>query len=158
MSSMKPELKVAQALTAQRKTLAIAESCTGGLLSHRLTNIPGSSNFLKFGLVAYSNETKTKLLKISPIVLKTYGAVSQPVAMAMAKGVRRLQKTDFGVGITGIAGPTGATKKKPIGLIYIAINNNKETLCLECHFHGNRTRIKSQATTQALDMLLEFLN
>ena len=155
---MKPELKVAQALTTQRKTLAIAESCTGGLLSHRLTNIPGSSNFLKFGLVAYSNDIKTGLLKVSPLLIKRHGAVSQPVAMAMAKGVRRLQKTDFGVGITGIAGPTGATKKKPVGLIYISISNNKETLCLEYRFRGNRTSIKSQATTQALRLLGEFLS
>ena len=154
---MQSELKVAQALTTQNKTLALAESCTGGLLSHRLTNIPGSSNFLKFALVAYSNETKEKLLKISPAILKKHGAVSQPVAMAMAKGVRNLQKTDFGVSITGIAGPTGATKQKPIGLVYIAINTNKETLCLEYHFKGSRTSIKSQAVTQALHLLLEFL-
>ena len=155
---MQSELKVAQALTTQKKTLALAESCTGGLLAHRLTNIPGSSNFLKFALVMYSNESKRKFLKISPSTLKKHGAVSQPVAIAMAKAVRKLQKTDFGVSITGIAGPSGATKQKPVGLVYIAINNNKETLCLEYHFKGSRSSIKSQASTQALDMLLEFLN
>lgn len=154
---MRIEQKVAQSLIARKKTLAIAESCTGGLLSNRLTNIPGSSNFLKFALIAYSNAAKMKLLKVPQNTINKYGAVSTPVAIAMAKGVQRILKTDFGIGITGIAGPTGGTKAKPVGLTYIAVCSGMETLCLECHFKGTRTSIKTQAATQALQLLDEFL-
>lgn len=154
---MKTEQKVAQALTNQKKSISIAESCTGGLLSHRLTNIPGSSAFLKCGIVAYSNETKEKLLKVPPDILKKYGAVSEQTAVAMAKGVRRIHQTDFGVGITGIAGPDGGTKSKPVGLVYIAVQTKLESLCLKCQFTGTRSAIKLQASSLALELLLEFL-
>ncbi len=154
---MKIEEKIAQALVVQKKTLGVAESCTGGLLSHRLTNIPGCSDFLKLGVVAYSNEAKIKCLKVSQEDLKKHGSVSEEVAMAMASGVRQLAKTGFGIGITGIAGPTGGTKKKSVGLVYIAVNTKDETLCLKCQFEGTRSSIKSQSSTQALYLLLEFL-
>ena len=108
------EKKAAALLLKQRKTLAIAESCTGGLLCHRLTNIPGSSNFLKVGLVTYSNTSKIKLLKVPSPLIKKHGAVSSAAAQRMAQGVRKLFNTDFGVAITGIAGPTGETKEKPV--------------------------------------------
>ena len=137
--------------------LVTAESCTGGLVSHRITNIPGSSDFFKLGLITYSNESKTQLLKISPRILKASGAVSEEVATRMAKAVRKLGKTDFGIGITGIAGPSGGTKQKPVGLVYIAINTEIETLCVQCLFKGNRLQIKTQAANQALKLLLEFL-
>ena len=154
---MKLEQKVAQALIAQKKTLALAESCSGGLFSHRLTNIPGSSHFLKWGCIAYSNETKIKLLRVPFSTLQKYGAVSAQVAVAMATNIRNILKTDLGVGITGIAGPTGATSKKPIGLTYIAIKTARESLCVQCHFKGKRTSIKSQAVRQTFRLLLEFL-
>jgi PncC family amidohydrolase len=109
-------------------------------------------------LVAYSNEAKTKILKVPGSVLSKYGAVSAQTAIAMTKGVRNLLKTDFGIGITGIAGPTGGTKNKPVGLVYIAVRTDTETLCLECQFQGSRRSIKSQATTQALRLLHEFLD
>jgi len=144
-------------LQKQKKTLAIAESCTGGHLANRLTNIPGSSNFLKVAIIAYSNEAKFKLLKIPHSVINKRGAVSTQTAIAMAKGVRCILNTDFGMSVTGIAGPTGGTKAKPVGLTYIAVCTKLETLCLECQFSGTRTRIKSQATTQALRLLEEFL-
>lgn len=154
---MRIEEKVSQSLINKKKTLAIAESCTGGLLSNRFTNIPGSSNFLKLGIIAYSNEAKITLLKIPEILIQKNGAVSQQVAIAMAQNVRKILNTDFGIGITGIAGPTGGTKKKPLGLTYIAVNTELETLCLKCLFPGNRTSVKSQAATQTLRLLAEFL-
>jgi PncC family amidohydrolase len=154
---MKSHEKVAKALIGQRKTLAIAESCTGGLISHTLTNIQGSSTFLKIGIIAYSNEAKVNILKVLPSTLKKHGAVSEQVAIEMAKGVRKLQKTDFGLSVTGIAGPTGGTKRKPIGLVYLAISTKNECLCLKCLFSGTRTEIKSKTTKESLNLLLEFL-
>ena len=151
------EEKVAKSLINAEKTLAIAESCAGGLLANRLTNIPGSSNFLKLALIAYSNEAKIKLLKVPQAAIRKYGAVSTQVAISMAQGARKSLKTDFGIGITGIAGPTGGTKAKPIGLTFIAICTEIETLCLECLFVGPRKSIKTQAATQALRSLYEFL-
>jgi len=154
---MRKEQKVAQLLIKSKKTLSIAESCTGGLLTNRLTNIAGSSSFLKLALIAYSNEAKMQLLKVPQPVIRKYGAVSSQTAIAMAKGVQKILKTNFGIGITGIAGPTGGTKTKPVGLVYIAICTNAEMLCLECQFQGTRISIKSQAATQALRLLHEFL-
>jgi PncC family amidohydrolase len=151
------ERKVAQKLIQSGKTLAIAESCTGGLLSNRLTNVPGSSQFLKLSIVAYSNAAKTKLLKIPGKFIRQNGAVSNQVAAALAKNVRKILKTDFGIGITGIAGPSGGNRLKPVGLTYIAVCTNEKTLLLECHFTGTRTSIKTQASTQALRLLQEFL-
>jgi len=155
---MRLEQEIIQWLIKRGQSLAITESCTGGLLSHRLTNIPGSSRCFLFSVVAYSNEAKTKLLHISVENLKKHGAVSQEVAIALASGVRKLLKSDYGLAITGIAGPTGASRQKPIGLTFIAINTKDETLCLKCHFKGQRSSIKSQAATQSLKLLLEFLS
>lgn len=157
MLSMSQEEKAAQYLIAKRKTLSIAESLSGGLLSHRLTNIPGSSKFLKATLVVYSNESKQKLLKIKAEDLNKNGAVSEQVAIAMAKNVRKLFDTDFGIGITGIAGPTGGTKRKPIGMTFIAVATKEELLCIQYQFFGERKDIKQSATTEALRLLNEFL-
>lgn len=154
---MRIEQRVAKLLFQKNKSLSVAESCTGGLLTNRLTNVPGSSRFLKLGVIAYSNEAKTKLLRIPAAYIQKYGAVSQQTAVAMARSVRKIHKTDFGIGITGIAGPAGGSKKKPVGLAYIAINTPCETLCLQCLFKGSRTRIKSQTTVQTLKLLYEFL-
>jgi len=154
---MRKEQQIAQLLIQSKKTLAIAESCTGGLLANRLTNIAGSSNFLKLAVIAYSNEAKTKTLKVPQATIRKYGAVSTQTAVAMAKGVQKILKTNFGIGITGIAGPTGGTKTKPVGLVYIAVCTNTETLCLKWQFRGKRISIKSQAATQALRLLHEFL-
>jgi len=152
------EEKCARLLLQKKKTLAIAESCTGGLLTHRLTNIPGSSNFLKVGLVVYSNESKIKILKISPHSIKTHGAVSSNVALKMAEKARIFFSTDFGISITGIAGPSGGSKRKPKGLTFIAIATPLERLCLRCQFAGTRIKIKLQAVNQALQLLKLFLD
>lgn len=149
---------IANRLIQTQKTLSLAESCTGGLVSHRLTNVPGSSLFLTASIIAYSNQAKTRILKVAASTIKKHGAVSVPTAVAMAKGVRKLGKSDFGLSITGIAGPSGGTKQKPVGLTYICICSDLESLCVECHFTGSRNRIKTQAATQALNLFGEFLS
>ena len=151
------EDKIIHNLRKNNYSLSTAESCTGGLLSHRLTQIPGSSATFKGGIIAYSNEIKINILKVPEKMIRTYGAVSAEVAITLAKSVRTILKTDFGISITGIAGPTGATFKKPVGLVFIAVATNKETLCLKCQFDGSRSEIKSKASTQALKILQEFL-
>ncbi len=153
MLAMNLEQKVAKALMHHHKDLAVAESCSGGLLSHRLTNIPGSSKFLKFTLVAYSYAAKTKLLKVPPTILKKFGAVSRQVASVMALNAQKIFNTDFSVAITGIAGPTGATKFKPIGLTYISVATKNDVWTFEFIFKGTRLQIKNAAATQALRLL-----
>jgi nicotinamide-nucleotide amidase len=155
---MKLEQKAAKLLTKQNKAISIAESCTGGLLSSKLTSIPGSSKFLKLGIVSYSNESKVKLLKVPKKKIDTYGAVSDQTARAMASGARRILKTDFGIGITGIAGPAGGTKNKPVGLTFVAISTKEGDLCLKCNFKRTRKSIREQASNTALKLLIKFLS
>ncbi len=151
------EQRVAKILTRRKKTLSTAESCSGGLLAHRLTNISGSSNFFKLGLIAYSNNAKQRLLRVPAQLLKTFGAVSPEVALAMADNVKKVLNTDFGIAITGIAGPTGATKTKPVGLVYIAVSSKHRCLCKRFLFKGRRSTVKSLASTAALRLLLTLL-
>ncbi len=151
---MRLEQKIAKLLIKHKHTLAVAESCTGGLLADRLTNIPGSSAFFWLGIVAYDNAAKTKVLRVSPALLKKHGAVSAPVAKAMAQHVRQILNTHFGIGITGIAGPGGGTKIKPVGLTFIAVSNGQKTLVKKFCYTGTRISIKRQAAQQALTLLL----
>jgi len=154
---MRDELKVAQKLIDRKKTLSLAESCTGGLLAHLLTNIPGSSAYLHCGIVCYSNASKIKLLKIPERIIKNKGAVSSEVAILMAKNVRTLHNSDFGIGITGIAGPDGGSRSKPVGLTYIAAASSNEALCIKCIFNSDRQSNKKQAAIQALKLLYEII-
>ena len=140
-------------LLKEKRTLAIAESCTGGLLANRITDVPGSSKYFLMGVVTYSNESKDKILSIPQETIKKYGAVSKQVAGLMAKNVRLLANAGIGIGITGIAGPTGETNKKPVGLVYIALSTKKKTICKEFHFLGQREIIKYKTTQAALDMI-----
>lgn len=151
------EEKIIALLIAQHKTIATAESCTGGLLSSRLTDVSGSSKAFLSGTITYSDNSKRIFLQVPAVLIQNNGAVSEPVATAMAKNVREIHRADFGVGITGIAGPTGGTKTKPLGLVYIAVATAQEAVCLKCQFKGTRKQIKSQAATQALKLLKEFL-
>ncbi len=155
---MNLEQNIGILLTKQKKTIAVAESCSGGLLGHRLTNIAGSSNYFIGGILVYANRAKTKLLGISPTLLKKHGAVSQPVAQDMATAIRKVLKTDYGISITGIAGSTGGTIQKPVGLVYIAVASAKKILCKEFHFKGSRQKIKTAATQSALELLLSLIN
>lgn len=154
---MRLEEKIASLLVQSRSTCAVAESCTGGLLSHTLTNIPGSSTFFYLGIIAYDNAAKIKVLGVSPELIKKHGAVSAPVTLKMAEGVRRLLKTDYGIGVSGIAGPGGATKTKPIGLTYIALSRQDGTEVFEFHFKGNRLENKKKACQAALRILGQTL-
>lgn len=154
---MNLEKKIAQLLIRQKKTLALAESCTGGLLCHRLTNISGSSKFLTAGVIAYHNRAKINILGVPAFLIKKHGAVSAPVAVAMAKSIQKKFHTDFAISITGIAGPTGATKEKPLGLTYIVLQTPKISICQRWIFRGNRSAVKTQAVTQAMRLLLTFL-
>lgn len=140
-------------LVMKQKTLATAESCTGGLLSERLTRVPGSSDFFVGGAVCYSNELKTKLAGVPPSLLEKHGAVSKPVAQALAEGIRRRTNASIGIGITGIAGPGGGTPEKPVGLVFIGLADERGTEVREFRFPGNRERVRLLSSQFALEML-----
>ena len=150
VSSLK---KIARHLIDKGYTLATAESCTGGLLAHRLTNVSGSSTYFMGGLVAYHNDVKTLWLNIPAKLLQQHGAVSAPVAEQMARHVRRMFQTDYGIGITGIAGPGGGTRQKPVGLVYIAVTSKQGTTTRKSFFQGTRLQIKKQSVDAALKLL-----
>ena len=149
---------VVRLLMEKRAKLAVAESCTGGLISKRLTDVSGSSACFDRGIVSYSNEAKVQMLKVSSKLIEEYGAVSSQAAMAMAESVRRISNTELGIGVTGIAGPTGGTPEKPVGLVYIAISEKgKETRCKGYNFAGNRGMIRMKASQFALDIIRRTL-
>ena len=152
-SDEKLEQIVVYYLELKQETLAVAESCTGGLLSQRITSISGSSRSFLGGAVVYSNELKTDFAGVPGELIEAYGAVSAEVAEAMAQGIRRRVGATVGVGITGIAGPSGGTEEKPVGLVYVAVSYGNKTESLECNFRGDRERIRLWASQQALDML-----
>lgn len=151
------EKEVGRLLKKKRLTIAVAESCTGGLIAHRLTNIPGSSEYFERGIVAYSNRSKTEILKVSKIILKKYGAVSEETARAMAKGIRDISGTSLGLSVTGIAGPGGGSKDKPIGTVFIALASRNEIICKQYHLKGRREEIKSKSSEKALELLYGYL-
>jgi len=138
-------------------TLSLAESCTGGLIAHRITNISGSSNYFRGGVVAYSNEAKEKILGVPHEILIRYGAVSEETARAMAEGARRLLASDLALAVTGIAGPTGGTPEKPAGLVYIALAAEEEVRCGRHIWNGDRLQNKAQSAEAALEMLIAYL-
>jgi nicotinamide-nucleotide amidase len=147
-----PEV-VGELLKRRGLDLAVAESCTGGLLAARLTAVPGASAFLERGYVTYSNRAKTELLGVPDALLGTVGAVSEEVARAMAEGARRAAGTAIGVGITGVAGPDGGTAEKPVGLVFIALDGALGARVRRAFFPGDRERVRLQATQTALEML-----
>lgn len=144
-------------LSLRCKTIGVAESCTGGLISHRLTDVPGSSRYFLESVVAYSNEAKVRILQVPPQTLKKFGAVSSQVAQAMAKGIRKISGADLGLAVTGIAGPEGATERKPVGLVYMALASHGPNCTEEHHFLGSREVIKEKASQAALDMVRKHL-
>lgn len=149
--------KVTNYLIDKKLKIAIAESCSGGLIAHTLTNISGSSVYFDRGLVSYSNIAKNELLNISKKLLGEYGAVSEPIAKEMAENIRRISKVDIGISTTGIAGPTGGTKDKPIGLVYIGLSTKKNTIVNKYLFKGNRIDNKISTCNAALKMIYEYL-
>src|SRR3989338_8151818 len=144
-------------LIKNRKNIAVAESCTGGLLSNLLTQTPGSSQYVILGIVAYSNQSKQGLLKIPTSLIAKKGAVSKEVALKMAESVRTLAKTDFGIAVTGIAGPTGGTKEKPQGTVFIALSGKNKKLCRKFYFKGNRSTIRRKTALKALELCAHLL-
>ena len=134
-------------------TLAVAESCTGGLIAQRLTSVPGSSKYFTEGMVTYSNESKVRQLGVDKKMIREFGAVSQQVARDMARGVRHRAKTDFGLAVTGIAGPDGGTEEKPVGLVFIALADDAHTEHKRLMIPGDRELVRWRASQAALDML-----
>jgi nicotinamide-nucleotide amidase len=150
--------EVIGALLKQRRlTLAVAESCTGGMIGSRITNIPGSSEYFERGAVVYSNLAKTEMLGVPQELIERHGAVSAEVAGAMARGIRQAAGTSLGLGVTGIAGPGGGTEKKPVGLVYIALASPQGVRNAEHRFLGNREQIRIRASQMALDMVRRYL-
>lgn len=146
-------------LNARGLTVAFAESCTGGLLTKLITDVPGASNVLPGGVCSYSNEVKNRVLGVDTELLHLYGAVSEPVAIRMARGIKRLMSSDIGVGTTGIAGPASDDTEKPVGLVYIALAlPGGRYVCHEHHFEGSRDEIRTQTAAAALTHLIHFLN
>jgi nicotinamide-nucleotide amidase len=151
------EAVVGDLLVSRDYRIALAESCTGGLLTSRLTDVAGSSRYVERAIVAYANEAKTSLLGVAPALIAEHGAVSEAVAQAMAEGVRSTAAVDVGVGVTGIAGPGGGSPEKPVGTVAIAVVTPSATRTRTFRFHGEREHIKFQASQAALDMVRRML-
>jgi nicotinamide-nucleotide amidase len=148
---------VSYLLQMRNMTLAVAESCTGGLLAERITSLSGSSRYFLGGAVVYSNELKTQFANVPKALIDQHGAVSREVAASMAEGIRKRCLSSYGVGITGVAGPGGGTEQKPVGLVYIALAGEEGTQVVERNFPGDRKRIRQFASQQALEMIRRAL-
>lgn len=149
--------QVIESLAAIGKTLATAESCTGGLFGFELTSVSGASRVYRGGIISYCNEIKHRLLNVNQELLDTCGAVSSSVAERMAQGARQALQADYGLSVTGIAGPNSDETGKPVGLVYLGVSSEKKTLVKEYHFDGNREQIRRQACMEAFRLLLEMI-
>lgn len=145
--------QIHSSLIKKQKTVAVAESCTGGLLSKLLTELSGSSKYFILGIVAYQNKVKIKILRVPASLIVKKGGVCAEVAKTMAQAVRKIAKTDFGIGVTGIAGPTGGSSRKPVGTVYIAVDSKNRKVCKKFHFTGKRANIRKKAALKALKLL-----
>jgi PncC family amidohydrolase len=152
------ENDLGQLLTHHKLTLAVAESCTGGLIGHRLTNVPGSSAYFLGGVVAYSYDAKERLLGVLHNTLYDHGAVSEPVAREMARGVRRVVGADIGLSVTGIAGPGGGLPGKPVGLTWVALSVRDVERAEKFIWQGDRESNKAQSAEAALQLLKVYLD
>jgi len=144
-------------LLKNKKTIAIAESCTGGFLSNLLTKLSGSSRYFILGIIAYSNEAKKKILRVPSSLITTRGAVSKEVASSMAGRIRKVAHTGIGIGITGIAGPSKGSAQKPVGTVFIALDSKNKKICKKFHFKGTRLCIRKKAALKGLELLKEIL-
>ena len=137
--------------------LAVAESCTGGMVAERITSVAGSSRYFLGGAVVYSNDLKTLFADVPPLMIEAHGAVSKEVALALADNIREICNADIGVGVTGIAGPGGGTEEKPVGLVYVAVTDGRKQEVVQRRFPGDRERIRRWASQQALDLVRRML-
>jgi len=151
------EVEIGEILTARGLTLAAAESCTGGLVSHRITNVPGSSVYFVGGVVSYANAVKIALVGVGPQTLEMHGAVSRETVIEMARGVRVAFKADIGIAISGIAGPGGGTAEKPVGLTWIGLSAAEGEEARKSIRPGDRLAVKEQSAQAALELVLEYL-
>ena len=137
--------------------LAVAESCTGGMVAERITSVAGSSRYFLGGAVVYSNDLKTLFADVPPLMIEAHGAVSKEVALALAENIRDICNADIGLGITGVAGPGGGTEEKPVGLVYIAVTNGQKHEVVERRFLGDRERVRRWAAQQGLDLVRRIM-
>ena len=149
---------VGRLLLEKNQSISVAESCTGGLIGHRLTSVPGSSSYFHGGVVVYSNQSKVDLLRVDARTLETHGAVSERTVEEMARGVKDRIKTDLGLAVTGIAGPDGGTRQKPVGTVHVGLAARDKTFSREYRFWGNRGQVKLNASMMALDWVRRHLN
>lgn len=149
--------ELVKALADKKMTVSTAESCTGGLISKLITDVSGSSEVFGYGFVTYANEAKMKILGVWDEALSQYGAVSEPVAVLMSRGARRVSKSDIAVSVTGIAGPGGGTAEKPVGLVYVSLSTPDGTICRKCNFSGTREEVRRQTAEFALNLALKYL-
>lgn len=154
---MKPELILHDMMIKRALTLSVAESCAGGLISNLITDIPGSSSYFRGAVVAYSNEAKVGLLKVPKKFIEKDGAVSERTAAAMARGARRIFSSDLALSVTGIAGPSGGSPAKPVGIAYIAVSSRNGVKARKVNFSGSRLALKRRFAEAALKMLVEAL-
>jgi len=140
-----------------KKTISVAESCTGGLIGKRFTNVSGSPQWFAWGVISYSNRSKIELLGVSEEMLEKYGAVSEQVAILMAEGIRKISKTDFGLSATGIAGPTGGTPEKPVGLVFIGFAHENDSFAEKFLFGEDRNTNRERTAQAALNLVRLFL-
>lgn len=151
------EAVVGELLKGRKQTLSIAESCTGGLIGHRLTSVPGSSLYFERGVIVYSNRSKIEMLGVRQNTIDTYGAVSYQTAREMAEGVRSISKTDMGLSVTGIAGPSGGERNKPVGTVFIGLSVGDEIFSSQYLFSGTRERVKTNTSEMALDWIRRYV-
>jgi PncC family amidohydrolase len=151
------ETQIGRLLSKRKLTLALAESCTGGMIGDRVTNVPGSSRYFLGGVIAYAYQAKVDLLGVSWDTLNQFGAVSRETVLEMAEGARKTLKADIGASATGIAGPGGGTPDKPVGTVWIALHSPEGGWTRSFQFSGNRTEIKSAAADAVLQLILDYL-
>ena len=151
------EAVVGELLKGRKQTLSVAESCTGGLIGHRLTSVPGSSLYFERGVIVYSNRSKIEMLGVRQNTIDTYGAVSYQTAREMAEGVRSISKTDMGLAVTGIAGPSGGERNKPVGTVFIGLSVGEEIFSSQYLFSGTRERVKTNTSEMALDWIRRYV-
>ena len=150
--------KIVSSLKRKKLKIALAESCTGGMLSSAITSVSGSSKVFTLGLVAYSNQSKTKVLKVPKNIIRKYGSVSEQVCLTMVKNLNKISKTNISISITGIAGPSGGTKIKPVGLVYVGIKKGNRTEVKKYLFKNKgRSYIQRAAVNKSLGLILSFL-